>query len=59
MNLNNGDSSASVLALILFGEYPTSELTQPACGPHYVASGKTQQKTPLSKFPLLLLWAVA
>jgi hypothetical protein len=32
---------------------------QLAWGPHYIASGRTQQKTPLSTVFLLLLWAVS
>jgi hypothetical protein len=58
MNLINLDSSASVLALLLSNKYPTTELTQPAKGAQYTASGKTQQKTPLPTVSLLL-WAVA
>jgi hypothetical protein len=35
------------------------ELTQPAWSPHYVASGRTQQKTPPPTVFLLLLWVIA
>jgi hypothetical protein len=50
MNLNSGDSSASVLTLLLSSEYPTTELTWLAWGPHCVASGKTQQKHHFQQF---------
>jgi hypothetical protein len=33
------------LMLLLSGEYPATELPQPTLGPHYTASGWTQQKT--------------
>jgi hypothetical protein len=57
-DLNNEDSPASVLTLLLSGEYPATELTQPAWGPRYRASGRAQQKTPPPTVFLLLLWAV-
>jgi hypothetical protein len=50
-NLNNKDSPASVLTSLLSGEYPATELTQPAWGPRWAASERTQQKTP---FPTVL-----
>jgi hypothetical protein len=56
---NNKDSSPSVLTSLLFGEYPANELSQPAWGLRYIASGRTQQKIPFPTVFLLLLWAVA
>jgi hypothetical protein len=55
-DLNNEDSPDSVLTPLLSGEYPATELTQPAWG-RYIASGRTQQKTAPPTI-LLLLWAV-
>jgi hypothetical protein len=46
------------LTSLLSAEYPATELTQPAWGPRYMASARTQQKTPPTVI-LLLLWAVA
>jgi hypothetical protein len=46
-DINNEDSPASVLTSLLSGEYPATELSQPVWGPRYIASGRTQQKTPL------------
>jgi hypothetical protein len=57
-DLNNEDSPASVLTSLLSGGYPATELTQPAWRPRYIASERTQQKTPPPAV-FLLLWAVA
>jgi hypothetical protein len=40
------------------GDVP-SKLTQPAWGPRYIASGRTQQETPPTTVLLLSLWVVA
>jgi hypothetical protein len=34
-------------------------VTQPVCGPRYITSGRTQQKTPPPTVFTLLLWAIA
>jgi hypothetical protein len=57
-DLNNEDSPVSVLTSLLSGEYPATELSQPAWGPHYRALGRTQQKTPPPTVFLLLLAVV-
>jgi hypothetical protein len=46
----------SALTPLLSGKYTATELTW---GPHYMVSGRTQQKTPPPIDFLLLLWAVA
>jgi hypothetical protein len=56
MELNNEDSPASVLTLLLHGEYSAIELTQPTWDPRYIALGQTQQKTPPPTAFLELLW---
>jgi hypothetical protein len=35
-----------MLTLLLSGEYPATELTEPAWDPRYAVSARTQQKTP-------------
>jgi hypothetical protein len=60
--LHSRTSSSQLHWIALSSQPPLKssvELTQPAWGPRYIASGRTQQETPPPTVFLLLLWAVA